>query len=123
MADHAATNSGLVLSNRFYDILRFFVEKGFPGFGVAYATVAALWHWGYTFEVGGTFAALSVLGSVFLTMARKGYTPEGSGTDGEVVPNLDPDAEHKYLLQLNAPMDELVSGKSVISFKVLDPSA
>ena len=42
MADHEAevTNSGLVLSNGVYDILRQFVEKLLPGFGALYFALA-----------------------------------------------------------------------------------
>ncbi|QFG09139.1 hypothetical protein PBI_SPORTO_31 [Arthrobacter phage Sporto] len=96
MGNHVAViegqNSGLVLSDRFYDVLRFFVEKGFPGLGVFYATVAAIWGWGYIAQVGGTFAALSILGAVFLTLARKGYVPpvvvKDPHYDGEVVADI-----------------------------------
>ena len=81
MAEHAATNSGLVLSNGMYDVLRQLVEKVFPGLGVLYAALAALWHWSYSFEVGGTFAALTVFGGILLSLARKGYS-----VDPEVPP-------------------------------------
>jgi hypothetical protein len=125
MADHAATNSGLVLSNGGYDVLRFFVEKGFPGLGVFYATVAAIWHWGYGIEVGGTFAALTVLGGIFLTLARNGYTPSlpealRGSFDGQVVEHITADGEPSVRLELNANGKQALLNKDVIVFKGLN---
>ncbi len=79
MGNHVAViegqNSGLTLSDGAYDFLRQLVEKVFPAMGVFYAALALVWGWSYTVQVGGTFAALSVLGAILLTLARKGYTP------------------------------------------------
>lgn len=123
MSDHAATNTGLVLGDKVYDFIRQFVELVFPAFGALYFTLAPLWSWSDADKVVATCAALSVFGGVLLKLARKGYVPEGAGGDGDVVLQTDEEGTNQYLLQLNAPMDELVSGKSVISFKVQAPSA
>jgi hypothetical protein len=91
MAEHEAvvSNSGLVLSDGVYDFLRQLVEKVFPGLGVLYAALAQIWHWGYEFEVGGTFAALTVFGGLLLTLSRRGRIVDPSvppgGYDGAVV--------------------------------------
>jgi hypothetical protein len=123
VSDHAATNTGLVLGDGVYDVLRQFVEKVLPGFGALYFALAPLWEWPNADKVVATCAALAVFVGILLTLARKGYVPEGSGGDGDVVLQTDEEGTNQYLLQLNAPMDELVSGKSVISFKVQAPSA
>lgn len=128
MAEHAATNSGVVqLSDAWYDLLRQFVEKVFPGLGLFYAALAALWHWGYTYEVGGTFAALSVLGGVILSMSRKGYEPEPGippgGYDGAVVEDVNELNEPILRLQLDTSAAENLLNKKQIVFKGFDPSA
>lgn len=127
MAEHAATNSGLVLSNGMYDILRQLVEKVFPGLGILYAAFAALWHWGYSFEVGGSFAALAAFGGILLSLARKGYSvdpaePPG-GYDGAVVEGINDEGQPTLKLQLDASAAEDLLNKKQIVFKGYDPSA
>lgn len=129
MAEHAETNSGLSLSNGGYDVLRFLVEKGFPGLGLFYATVAAIWGWDYTVQVGGTFAALSVLGAVFLTLARKGYVPSSSDGipttgpfDGEVVEGVTEDGKASLQLKLNTAAASDLLNKQYLVFKGLNSS-
>lgn len=123
-AEHAATNSGLVLTDGFYDILRAFVEKVFPGLGVLYAALAALWHWSYTFEVGGTFAALSIFGGILLSFARKGYdvTAKPTSYDGEVVSDVSPEGLPIVRVQLNdTATSNLLNSKDIV-IKGFDPN-
>lgn len=126
MADHAAVTKGISLSNKAYDTLRKLVEFGLPALGTFYFTLNQIWGpalFANPEKVTGTLAAIAVVGSLVLRLSRVAYANSDAAHDGEVVENDDPEAEHKYLLQLNAPMDELVAGKSVISFKVQAPSA
>lgn len=128
MAEHAATNSGVVqLSDAWYDLLRIFVEKVFPGLGVLYAAVATLWHWGYEVEVGGTFAALSVFGAIILTLSRKGYEaatelPPG-GYDGAVVEDVTEEGQPILRVDLNPAAAQDLLNKSKLVIKGFDPSA
>jgi hypothetical protein len=93
MAEHAAaTNSGLVLNDAQYDVLRRFVELIFPGLGALYAALAILWGWDYSVQVVGSATALTVFGGVVLKFARQGYVPASptiealnGGFDGAVV--------------------------------------
>jgi hypothetical protein len=111
MSDHAATptNSGLVqLNDSWYDVLRAFVEKVFPGLGVLYAAFAAIWHWGYSLEVTGTLAALSIFGGVILSLSRKGYTPAETATPvGAFVINTTDVDRPPYRLEADLPLEEL----------------
>lgn len=127
MADHAATNSGLILSDGFYDFLRQLVEKVFPGLGVLYAALATIWGWGYEVEVGGTFAALAVFGGLLLSFARKGYSvdptiPSG-GYDGAVVEDINEAGEPILRLQLDTSAAEDLLNKKQLVFKGFDASA
>lgn len=127
MADHAATNSGLALSNDIYDVLRQVVEKVLPGLGVLYAALATIWKWGYEVEVGGTLAALAIFGGILLSLARKGYSPNPEvppgGYDGEVVEDINEAGEPVLRLQLDASAAEDLLNKKFIVFKGYDPSA
>jgi hypothetical protein len=107
MGEHVAIvpsqNTGLVLSDGMYNVLRALTEKVFPGLGALYATIAAIWGWDYAVQVGGTFAALSVFGGILLTLARRGYVPsvvtDGS-FDGAVVEDI-VDGESVVRVELN----------------------
>lgn len=121
MADHAetATNSGLIqLSDAWYDLLRAFVEKIFPGLGVFYAALAAYWHWLYAFEVIGSLAAASVLGGIVLSISRKGYVPAETATPvGSFVINTTDVDRPPYRLEADLSLEEL-EAKKTITFDV-----
>lgn len=126
MAEYEDTSTGLSISNSIYDILRQFVEKVFPGLGVFYAALAAIWGWGYEVEVGGTFAALTVFGGILLSLARRGYTVDPSkppgGFDGSVVEDsIDGQAVLRVNLSDEAAADLL--NKKQLIIKGYDASA
>ncbi len=126
MADHAAVNSGLALSNGVYDVLRQIVEKVFPGLGVFYAALAVIWGWGYEVEVGGSFAALTVLGGILLTFARKGYAPAQTTSDyggpfvGQVVEGITEDGAPTLKLQLDPTAANDILNAKYLVFKGLN---
>jgi hypothetical protein len=122
MADHTAAKSGLNLSNGFYDVLRQFVEKVFPGLGVLYAALATLWGWGYIAEVGGSFAALSVFGALLLSLSRKAYQANDGAYDGAVVGDV-VDGQAVLRVELDPSASENLLNKSQLLIKGFDPSA
>lgn len=128
MAEHAETNSGLILTNSKYDVLRQLVEKVFPGLGVLYAAIATIWGFGYVVEVGGTFAALSVFGGIILSLARNGYAPVSSDVfsgpfDGQVVEEITPEGQSALRLELNSASAENLLNKEHLIFKGLNSSS
>lgn len=126
MADHAA-NTGLVLSDGAYDVLRQVVEKVFPGLGVLYTALATLWGWPHVTEVVGTLAALAIFGGILLSLARHGYVPNtgapSGGYDGQVVSDVNESGETVLRLQLDTSAAEDILNKKQIVFKGFDPSA
>lgn len=90
MAEHAATNSGMVqLSDAQYDFFRQILEKVFPAAIAFYALVGGYLHWNNVIEVTGIIGGLAVFLGVILSLARKGYVPPPSTDanqrfDGEV---------------------------------------
>jgi Putative phage holin Dp-1 len=133
MADHAATNSGLVqLSDGQYDLLRRLVQIVIPGLGTLYAAFALLWHWGYIAEVTGSATALSVFGGLLLKAARSGYVPESDQTvtaavgsyDGQVaIAGVDPDGVPIAQIQLTDDAQRNFLTKPVLTIKGFDESA
>lgn len=108
MGNHTAviegTNSGLVLSDRSYNVLRGVVEKVLPGLGAFYALVAGFWGLGHIVEVVGTLAGLATFCGILLTLARAGYVPpteiKNPQYDGEVVSDVI-DGQTALRLELN----------------------
>jgi hypothetical protein len=126
MADHAAVVKGVKLSDGQYNLLKKLIEVALPGAGALYFTLASIWGplmFANADKVVGSIAALTVFLSLVLNIARAAYNASGAAFSGDILPDLDPSSPNKYLLELNAPMDELVAGKSVLSFKVQGPDA
>lgn len=128
MAEHkAVTNSGLILSDEVYDMLRQVVEKVLPGIGLLYAAFAAYWGWGYAFEVSGSIAALAVFGGLLLSLSRKGRTvnpdaPPG-GYDGQVVEDVNAEGLPILRVELDPAATEDIMNKQQIVIKGYDAGA
>lgn len=124
-----AENSGVVqLNDSVYDLLRIFVEKVFPALGVFYAALAYFWHWGYTVEVSGSFAAAAVFGGVLLSLARKGYAPTSDtdlqSFDGQVVVSgVNASGDPIAQLQLTEEAQRNFLTKPVLTIKGFDENA
>lgn len=128
MAEHSATNSGIVqLSDAAYDLIRQLVEKVLPGLGVLYVALATIWHWGYEVEVGGSISALAIFGGVILSLSRKGYVPNAGeppgGYDGAVVEGINESGEPTLRLQLDPSTIDNLMNKEQLVIKGYDPSA
>lgn len=124
MGNHVAviegTNSGLVLSDRTYDVLRGVVEKVFPGLGAFYALVAGFWGWGHIVEVVGTLAGLATFCGILLTLARVGYVPpveiQDPHYDGEVTSDII-DGQPALRLELNPASTQNLLNKQNLLIK------
>jgi hypothetical protein len=127
MAEHAATNSGLVLSDGIYNVLRQIVEKVFPGLGVLYAGLAVYWHWSNITEVVGTLSLLAVFGGILLSLARRGYEPlmdePPGGYDGKVIEDVTEEGLPILRVELNPKATTDIMNKPQIVIKGYNASA
>lgn len=128
MAEHAATNSGLVqLNDAQYDLARFFVEKVLPAAGVFYALLAGNWGWPNVIPVVGSLAGATVFLGVILSFARKGYSPNPEtplgGFDGEIVAGDPQDGGPVLTFKLDPTKVDEILNKKVVTFKGFDPNA
>ena len=109
-----------MISNKAYDVFKFFVEIILPGLGALYAALAGFWGFPKPVEVVGTVAALALFLGLFLKYSTYRYEKSGNAYQGDVVVNRDPMADKFVELQLNEPMANLVETNSVINLKVID---
>ena len=128
MANHAATNSGLVqLNDATYDLFRQLVEKVVPAAGVLYALLAGYWGWGHIVEVTGSLAGVAVFLGVVLALSRKGYAPDpevpSGGFDGEIIQGNGEFGSPVLTFKLDPAKVDDILNKKVVTFKGFDPSA
>jgi hypothetical protein len=133
MADHAATNSGLVqLSDAQYDFFRAILEKVIPAAGVFYALLGGYFHWSNVIEVTGSLAGAAVFLGVVLSVARKGYSPAPAQTgtdaptsyDGEIaLSGVAEDGTPIAQIQLTEDAQRNFLTKPVLTIKGFDESA
>jgi len=107
--------SGLLLSDALYNRMRGLIELGLPAISVFYVTIAGLWGLPATEAVAGTLAALVVLLSVFLRLARKNYT---APTDGELVLEQNATNEGQVISSLNGVTLEDMLAKGTVTLTV-----
>lgn len=115
MADHIDTEKKSMFSNEVYDLLSRIVKLGLPGLGAFYFTVSQLFGLPYGTQVVALFAALAVLGGIFLEISNRSYNNTSVGKDGIIV--VDPDAGIVNGLVQRVPFD-VITGKDVITLKV-----
>jgi len=117
MAEHTA-NSGLLLSNRAYNILQQIALLGLPGLGAFYFGMSTLWNWAYGEQVVGSCTLAGVFIGVILKMSQAAYNnsnnPDGK-YDGDLMVGItDPDRPNTVLVAGNKSVDELALQKQVV---------
>jgi hypothetical protein len=130
MADHAATNSGLVqLSDAQYNLFKEILEKVFPAFIAFYALVGGYLGWDNIVQVTGITGGLAVFLGVILALARKGYVPQPStdasaSYDGEIaVTGVSPEGDPIAQIQLTEDAQRNFLTKPVLTIKGFDENA
>ena len=122
MSDHAATSTGLLLSDKTYDFLRRIVELVFPGAGAFYFGAAAIWGaevFPNADKVVGTISLAVIFISLILRVSRKNYTPEAPNPMGSFVVNTSDVDRAPYRLELDKDLTDVeAKAGDTISFKV-----
>jgi hypothetical protein len=70
-----------MLSNKAYDILKWFALVALDAIGVFYKTIATIWALPYGDKVLATFAALSLLLGALLEISSASYKGKENGND------------------------------------------
>lgn len=63
----------MILSNRFYDILKWAAQVALPAIATLYITVAAIWKLPYVEQVVGTITAIDTFLGVILGVSTAQY--------------------------------------------------
>lgn len=117
-AQHKAEPSGLILSNKVYDALKFVAQILLPGVGALYFALAQIWGLPAAEEVVGTITAVDVFLGLFLGSSSKAYNRSDAKYDGFI--DIDQDVinnKKTFTLELNSDPDDLEQKKDV-TFKV-----
>lgn len=109
-----------MISNKLYDIFKFFVEIILPGIGALYATLAGFWGFPKPVEVVGSIAAIALFLALFLKWSTWKYEKSGAAYQGEVIVNRSPMADKPLELVFNEPLLNQVETNKVINLKVVE---
>lgn len=66
----------MVLSNRVYDVLKYFAQIVIPALGTLYFGLAAIWHLPLAEEIVGTCTAVDCFLGVLLGISTESYRKE-----------------------------------------------
>lgn len=99
----------MLLSNKFYDVLKMLVTLVLPALGTLYFTLSQIWGLPYGEEVVGTVAAVTVALGAMLKISSHQYDQTG---DGEL--QVDTKSDNPFMLVFDRPLNELANQKQVI---------
>ena len=98
------------ISNKTYDLLSNTVKLVLPAIGTLYFTIASVWGLPFGDQVVGSLAAIATFLGVVLTVAKRGWN---NVMDGSIVVNTSDPAKDVYSIELNGPIEDLTTNKSV----------
>lgn len=112
----------MILPNRLYDQLKWFVQIVLPAVGTLYFTVAGLWGLPHPQEVVGTIVAVTTFLGIILGLSAASYNNSDQKYDGVVNVEHKDDGTKVMALQLSNIQDpnDIVDKKEV-TFKVNSP--
>lgn len=107
-------NPGLMVSNKFYNILKPVTSTLLPALITLYTTFATIWEWQNTDKVVLSAAAVNTFLGAVLLLSSKAYSNSDAKYDGSI-DVLNTDDGHQ-VVQLNLPEDpsDLIAGKDVV---------
>lgn len=120
MPKHEASekSSGLILTGRIYDSLKFVAQILLPALGTLYFALAALWNLPNPEQVNGTILAVDAFLGVILGLSSAAYKNNDARFDGVLRVDNDPEADKKvFSLELSSHPDDL-EDKKEITFRV-----
>jgi len=103
------------INNKTYDAINSTVKIVLPAIGTLYFTVASVWGLPYGEQVVGSLAGVATFLGVLITVAKRGWN---NSMDGSIVVNQSDPEKDVYSIELNEPIEELTTNKSV-SLKVV----
>lgn len=112
MADHAAS-TGLVLSDKTYNALKWVVIWFLPASGTLYFTLGGIWGLPYGEQVVGTIVAVTLFFSVIMGIGNKSYNARDGAYDGALTVSDDGGGPTLQGLAIERTAEELQGLKSI----------
>jgi len=112
-----SNDSGLILPEKWYARLKWFVQIVIPAFSTLYFTLGSAWGWPNVEQVIGTCVALALFLGTVLGVSTNKYNKSEGRFGGELVITTNENGVKLHDLQLNGDPDEL-ENMSEITFKV-----
>ena len=106
----------MLLTNKVYDALKWFVQMALPAIGALYFGLSQIWPLPYAEQVVGTCTIAALFLGTLIGISKSTYEKKGE-FDGTIdIDMSDPDLE-TYFLNLSIPPESIVD-KKVITFSV-----
>lgn len=121
MTNTEPTTGKVLLSGKAYDNTKFVALVVLPALAVLYAAVALIWGLPKPTEVVGTITAVDLFLGAILGISTNQYKNSEADKDGVLVVNTSDPNKDTYNFELNTPISELPS-KKTITLKVRDDS-
>lgn len=98
----------MVLSNKWYDRLKWVAQYLLPALETLWLALAKIWGFPYGTEIGATIAALDVFLGVVLGISSHNYKG-----DGDLIVNTDDPEKDVFTLEYDGDLNEIADKKSV----------
>lgn len=110
----------MILNNKTYNFLKWFITIFLPGVGAFYFTLAQVWNFPQPEGVNGTINAIIVFGGLLIGISTRQYNKTVGAPDGDLIVE-EVDGE-KYLgLGVNKSIEDMAS-KNQVTLNVVDKS-
>ena len=114
------TDTGFILGNRSYNVVKFIVTIFLPALGSLYFGMAQIWGLPYGEEVVGSVAVIATFFGVVLGISKRSYDKSSLKYDGALVVDQSNPEKDLYSFEVLRPLSSLTSRKEVL-LKVKTP--
>jgi len=109
-----ANESRWIFAPKVYDFLKDAAQIYIPALGVAYAGLAAIWHWGFVLEVSGTVLVIDTLLGTLLKISKTVYDNSDRSKDGDLSLTVSRDGLNVSDVLLDTPISELANKDRIV---------
>jgi hypothetical protein len=111
----------LTLSNKAYDVGKWFAQIGLPALATLYFALAQIWALPYGSEVVGSITSVDAFLGVVLGLSTKSYNSSDTPYVGTINIASTSEGNKTYELELNGQPED-IDGKKSVTFKVNAPN-
>lgn len=116
------SDRGWYFTPKTYDGLNQVVKIVLPALGAFYAAMALIWKWGYSTEVVGSLAAITVFGGILLNVSKSFWLQDDANVDGAMQVNTTNPMKDSLVLDLKTMDPEEIKKQDTLLLRVEDVS-